>query len=268
MPVFLKEWRARRACLVWVVVLLVAFQVLWLGWSGQGSSLPSPFLEPSGSLKGAFEAFALFEVMALTVLGMLLSSTLISSETQSGTLELLSILPIGRFRLVTEKLLFPWIPLGAYGLLSLPVLALWVGNTLSMGLVFRSRIVLLAAVLSAMGLGLFWSAVCTSTRSSMTWGLLSLAFFSGDIFLIGPLLRCLPTPDTAIALALSVNPVVGMASTLQLDILRMGWVYSLSPIGMYRFDYLPWPGVMAVHLSLFLLFTGLSVLVLKARAAA
>lgn len=248
-----------------VVAILVALQVLGLGLSYGGSNLALPFLKQFGGLKGMFESFSLLEAMVLSVGGMLLSSTLISSEAQSGTLELLSILPLGRLRLVLEKLLFPLIPLAIYWLFSLLLSALWVEGPLSMGLVLHARVVLLTAVLSAMGVGLFWSAVCANTRSSVTLGLLSLAAFAGNVFFMGPLLRCLPTPEAAINLAIWVNPVVGMASALQMDILRTGWVYSLSPIGMYRFDYLPWPGVTAIQLALFLCFTSLSVWALKAR---
>lgn len=79
-------------------------------------------------------------------------------------------------------------------------------------------------------------------------------FLFSQILLAGPFIDRFANPSMLIHLLMITNGYIGVTSSFGVDIMRRGWLYDVSPIGMYRFDYPAWYGVSVFYLGLAVLF--------------
>jgi hypothetical protein len=80
---------------------------------------------------------------------------------------------------------------------------------------------------------------------------------AGGVLMAGPSVADWPT--AAINAALQTSPMVAVAASADIDILRMEWLYRLSPLAHIRFDYPAWHATCAWYLSLALVATAATV---------
>ncbi|MBI4721213.1 MAG: hypothetical protein HY770_08355 [Chitinivibrionia bacterium] len=142
------------------------------------------------------------------------------------------------------------------GIFSLPYLFL---STLGLSLkgVAASRLTLLgvAGGLSALGFGVGILLRDRGLSLAVSYPLVFL--LAGQILLAGPFLDPLSDPGRLIEGLMVTNGFIGIASSFDLDLMRRGWLYEISPVGMYRFDYPAWYAVSIFHGVLAVFFLGL-----------
>jgi hypothetical protein len=124
---------------------------------------------------------------------------------------------------------------------------------LPFGEVIASRVVLFSLIgaLSALGfsLGMFLRGIPLGLVVSF----LLTVLLSAQILLAGPFLEGFSGPDGFDKLIYGLmltNGYAGIASAFGLDMMRSGWLYEVSPIGMYRFNYPPWYAVSLFYMGL------------------
>lgn len=80
----------------------------------------------------------------------------------------------------------------------------------------------------------------------------------GQVLLAGPFLEKFSNPGSIIHLLMITNGYIGITSSLGVDIMRRGWLYEVSPIGMYRFDYPAWYSVSIFYAGITVLFMAIA----------
>jgi hypothetical protein len=77
----------------------------------------------------------------------------------------------------------------------------------------------------------------------------------GCVFFISPLLDLLGNPTPLINLTLNINPMMAIASILDLSIFRLGPFYKITKIEMFEYHYPHWSIHVASYLMFSILFT-------------
>lgn len=75
-------------------------------------------------------------------------------------------------------------------------------------------------------------------------------FLFGQVLLAGPFIDRFSNPGSFIHLLMITNGYIGITSSFGADIMRRGWLYEVSPIGMYRFDYPEWYSVSMFYVGI------------------
>jgi len=179
----LTELSARRSTYIWRVIYATAIYgfTLWTLWREFGGRSDMPF-EFLGRGRPLFEGLAMLQFGGIYLFLPAMTSGLLTAEKERDTLSLLLLTRLGPWSILLGKLLSRLIPMGAYILLSLPLVAV----AYSMGGVNAVDILSLAWTLMATAfqigaLGLACSAWFRTTASSF------IATYVLSILMIGAL---------------------------------------------------------------------------------
>ena len=120
--------------------------------------------------------------------------------------------------------------------------------------VAASRLTLLSMTSALTALGFCAGILLREVSVSLVLSYLLVSLLVGQVLLAGPFLDQLADPGRMIYLLMVTNGYAGMASSFDLDIMRRGWLYDVSPVGMYRFDYPAWYAVAIFHAAMAAVF--------------
>jgi hypothetical protein len=122
--------------------------------------------------------------------------------------------------------------------------------------IVRAFIVLLGIAVFALALGLYCSILCYDVFSAAGLALLVMLMLCTGPIWTGPAIEATANASLLIQSALSVNPLVGIASALNYDIFRAEPWYQICPVGQRRFDYPSWYSTVSLNglISIFLLW--------------
>jgi hypothetical protein len=119
----------------------------------------------------------------------------------------------------------------------------------------RLTLVSMACAFSALG---FWMGIrVTEGAAALVGAYLTVMLMVGQIVLSGPILEGFTDPGHLIYGLLLTNGFAGIASSFHLDMMREGWLYEISPMGLYRFEYPSWQMVFGFYAGMTLVFLGL-----------
>lgn len=116
--------------------------------------------------------------------------------------------------------------------------------------VAASRVTLLSIISALTALGFCAGILLREVSVSLVFSYFMVSLLVGQVLLAGPFLDRLADPGRMIYLLMMTNGYAGMASSFELDIMRRGWLYDVSPVGMYRFDYPSWYAVAILHAAM------------------
>jgi hypothetical protein len=108
------------------------------------------------------------------------------------------------------------------------------------GDIARASLVILAIGVCALALGWYCSILCYDIFSAAGLTLLVILLVCTEPLWIGPVIESTSNVSLLIQSSLLINPIVGMASSLDFDIFRAEPFYQICPIGQRRFTYPPW----------------------------
>lgn len=189
--------------------------------------------------------FTLVETALVLALAPLLS--LNSPVTQDVRRALLPALlsPVRSIVMVMGQLAWPCLLMLATVVASTLPMLLFAGMSeqVSVATVLATRSLLLVFALGGITLGLCSSLLCRDVYSAAAVAYLIIVAVGGSIVLTGPLIARLANAVLMIHLVVWINPFVGMAAALNVDILRIEWLYVLSPLGQRPVVYPAWYGV-------------------------
>lgn len=120
--------------------------------------------------------------------------------------------------------------------------------------IVRTSLVVMAVAVCALLLGLYCSIICGDVFSAAGVALLIVVLVCTEPIWIGPAIASTSNASFLIQSSLLINPVVGLASALDFDILRTEPLYQICPIAQRRSHYPAWYTVVSFDLlvSLFL----------------
>lgn len=192
---------------------------------------------------GAFRAAVLIQATAIPLLAVWLTVPPVTPEPW---------LFLSRFRSATILLGRSVLPvLAAVSAVLCAGLPLWTVAGGAARPVLRAELVLCAAVMAALALGLLCSTVFRELSTAAGAATLIVLFCAAAPLLAGPFVERTSDAGALIDASLRLSPWVAVSSALDFDILRTESLYSLSPIGQRRFTY-PAP---AASSGLFLAFS-------------
>lgn len=113
------------------------------------------------------------------------------------------------------------------------------------GMIVRFALTLSVIVLSFTALIHFVHTLFRNTFTSTAAAYICVLFLTGGIILMNPVIEWTDNPEGIIQSVLLLNPVIAVASSIDLDILRTDPLYYLSSISAYNFRY---PGSVQVGL--------------------
>jgi hypothetical protein len=149
---------------------------------------------------------------------------------------------------------FVWIVASASGGLSLPV----VGAT---------RLLLVAFAVFGIGLGVWASVVCRSSSAALGASAGILLAMAVSPLAVAPLISTLGARRELIEASMLLNPWLVTAGLSGLDLLRMQWVYALSPLGSLEAAYPRLALAVLAYAGAGMLLLGASVRQLRPHAA-
>ena len=120
--------------------------------------------------------------------------------------------------------------------------------------VAASRMTLLSIISALTALGFCAGILLREVSVSLIYSYLMVSLLMGQVLLAGPFLDRFADPGRIIFMLMMTNGYAGMASSFDLDIMRRGWLYDVSPVGMYRFDYPSWYIVAIFHAVMAVVF--------------
>ncbi len=126
--------------------------------------------------------------------------------------------------------------------------------------VVSSRIVLISIVCALTSLGFCTGILLREMTISLLVSYLIVSILMGQVLFLGPFLDRLSQPSETgglIHLLMVTNGYAGIASSFELDVMRMGWLYEISPVGMYRFVYPAWYITSFFYAAMTFLFIGI-----------
>ena len=117
------------------------------------------------------------------------------------------------------------------------VLASLVGLGPSLGEIARVRLVLLAFAVFGVGLGLWARAVWPGPAAAVGTCMFVLVAMAATPLAVAPVIAVAGASQPLIQASILLNPWIVTAGISRLDILRMQWVYALSPLGAVEASY-------------------------------
>ena len=179
------------------------------------------------------------EVTLLLVLGLPVWAGLLRTESSPAWRQALSATWRGRqlrvWGAATAQLKFVGTLILAGGFVW--VLASLAGLGPSLGEIARVRLVLLAFAVFGIGLGMWTRAVWPGTAAAVGACMLVLVAMAATPLAVAPVIAVAGAWQPLIQASILLNPWVVTAGISRLDILRMQWVYALSPLGAVEASY-------------------------------
>jgi hypothetical protein len=188
---------------------------------------------------------ALIETALVLGLSPLLTlSAMVSKDTRHALLPVL-LSPLRSVVIVLGKLALPCMLMVAAVVASaLPMLLFAVmSEQVSVTAVLATRSLLLLFALGGIALGLCGSVLSRDVYTAAGMVYLIIGCVGGSVILAGPPIARLADASGLIHLVVWINPFIGMAGALDLDLLRTEWLYVLSPLGQRPVVYPTWYGV-------------------------
>lgn len=127
------------------------------------------------------------------------------------------------------------------------------------------RLLLAAFAAFGIGLGAWSSVVWRGSRGAVGFCLVLLFGMVVVPLAIAPLIAVLGARPAVIQLSMLLNPWIVAAGASGLDLLRMQWVYALSPLGSVDASYPSLAGAVALYAGGGLILMGLAVRALRSR---
>ncbi len=144
------------------------------------------------------------------------------------------------------------------------VLASLVGLGPPLGEIARVRLVFVAFAVFGVGLGAWVSAVWRGSLAAIGACLGVLLALAGAPLAVAPVIAAFGAWPPLILASMWLNPWIVTAGVSRLDLLRMQWVYALSPLGSVEAFYPDWPAAVAVYGGTGILLLAWSVRALRA----
>jgi hypothetical protein len=188
------------------------------------------------------------EVSLVFLVGLPLWSQTLSAERSAALRAALATTARGRLRAVLRGAgagLTVTAPLVTGGAVAW-ILALFLQSGPSMASALATRLLLVAFVVFALGLGVCISARCPDALSAAGTAAAALAVMAGAPFAIAPLISAFGTHWLIVQAAVLLCPWVVAAGVSGLDLVHMQWIYALSPLGHVELTY---PGLVAACLG-------------------
>jgi ABC-type transport system involved in multi-copper enzyme maturation permease subunit len=255
-PIFVKELRAlsrrRRSYLLRFAYLGLLLLFLLVGYSASSVShspggVATQIAQQNRLASAFFITFTLYSIVAMALIGPVLTCTAINAEKLARTLDVLLMTPLNAWQIVAGKLASRL--LAAFTLLglSLPVLAVvrLLGGV-ELEQLFAVVSLAAAAVTSGAALGLLLSALIRRAYSVL---LLSYATFA-FVYVILPLLLAVSStgmPTRGFGLALSLNPAA----------------QGVTMVERVPFSMLHWTTTVAIHFAFAFVATVLAALLVR-----
>jgi hypothetical protein len=203
------------------------------------------------------------EVTVIFVLGLPFWSQGLAAERSPALRAALAATARGRLQAVTRgaagRLLTVAEVLVGGAIAWIPVMLLSSGP--SPASVLRTRLVIIAFAVFAVGLGLWLSGRCRGALAAAAAATSALVVMMATPFAIAPLLSTFGTHWLVVQAAVLVSPWVVAAGITGLDLVHMQWMYALSPLGHVELAY---PGLLFATLA----YGGAGVTLLLAAARA